>query len=645
MTCVNAKTLSITLLAGVPLVFTACGGDSLTLPSEGQPAHIVIEQGSGQQARVGTTLDTKLMAKVTDSQDRPVAGTTVQFVLDNNLGDGQVDPASGTTDGNGEVTATLKLGSQVGEMSGKAQVPVADGAAPIEAPFTAQAVPANASGIAMFSGDGQSGPVGSTLSDPLVVKVTDAFGNPISGITVHWSAEGQGSVSDDNTVTGDDGQTSVTRTLGPNAGQQTTLASADGLAGSPVTFTSTANAGNASRIEIVSGDGQQAPAGTQLPQDLVVRVLDQDGNPVTGRPVQWVIGKGGGTVNPETSQTNSQGQASTKWILGSAPDSNTVNAVVPGIGSALFHATATGAGSPSNLAVTTQPPTPVVIGATMSPGPVAQVRDAAGHDLAVAGVNVTAALQGHGQLTGTTTVATDGNGRAQFNDLRVTGSTGSYKLLFAADGYRSATSDKFDVVKAGTTTNVDQGNPQPSDPGQAVTFTFSVTPSSPGTPTGNVQVKASDSEQCTAPVSQGSCSIIFTGTGDRAVTATYSGDDVFAGSSGTATHHVNEPLPPPNTPPVASDDHYSTSPGASFHVPGDAGFGLLANDADLDNDPLSVTTETVVTSQGVTVNIAPDGSFDYTAPAAPTDADTFSYSITDGRGGTSTATVTISFGG
>src|SRR3954447_7807902 len=172
MTCVNAKTLSIALLAGLPLVLTSCGGDNLTLPSEGQPAHIVIEAGSGLQARVGTPLEPKLLAKVTDSQGRPVSGATVQFVLDNNLGDGQVDPASGTTDGNGEVTATLTLGSQVGDMSGKAQVPVADGAAPIEAPFVATALPADASGIAMVDGDGQSGAVGSQLANPLVVKVT-----------------------------------------------------------------------------------------------------------------------------------------------------------------------------------------------------------------------------------------------------------------------------------------------------------------------------------------------------------------------------------------------------------------------------------------------------------------------------------------
>jgi hypothetical protein len=170
-----------------------------------------------------------------------------------------------------------------------------------------------------------------------------------------------------------------------------------------------------------------------------------------------------------------------------------------------------------------------------------------------------------------------------------------------------------------------------------------VTSTSPGTPSGNVQIKASDTEQCTAPAPQGSCQITFVGTGPRDVTATYSGDDTFGTSSTTVTHSVNVPAPPPNTPPVASDDAYSATPGESFHVPSDSRFSLLANDADLDGDPLTVTAGPVVTSQGVSIVLGSDGSFDYTAPAAPTAPDTFSYTLSDGRGGTATGHVTISF--
>ncbi|HEX5574978.1 MAG TPA: Ig-like domain-containing protein, partial [Gemmatimonadales bacterium] len=393
----NAKTLAIALLAGLPLINAACGGDNLTLPSEGAPAHIEIMGGNNQEGRVGTALGDSLLALVTDTQNRPVAGATVEFVLVDSRGGGQVTPTSGQTNAAGEVRAAITLGSQVGSMTGQAQIPVAQGATPIAAGFTAVVLAADANGIAMVSGDGQSGPVGSTLAAPLVVQVTDAFGNPISGITVTWSAEGQGAVSAPSTVTDASGQTSVTRTLGPNSGQQTTLATAGGLAGSPVTFTSTATAGNANRIEIISGNNQEAAAGSEVPQDLVVRVLDQDGNPIANQAVSWVIGQGAGTPNPETSQTDGEGKASTRWRLGPTPGTNTLNAVVSGLGSVTFTANGTGAGSPTNLALTTQPPASVQVGATLTPGPVVQVRDGAGHDLAVAGVEITVAVaSGHG---------------------------------------------------------------------------------------------------------------------------------------------------------------------------------------------------------------------------------------------------------
>ena len=74
--------------------------------------------------------------------------------------------------------AKITLGSQAGQMQGQAQVPVPSGAAPIQAPFTAMVLSGDANGIAMVSGDGQSGAVGDTLASPLIVKVTDASGNP-----------------------------------------------------------------------------------------------------------------------------------------------------------------------------------------------------------------------------------------------------------------------------------------------------------------------------------------------------------------------------------------------------------------------------------------------------------------------------------
>src|SRR4029078_13482839 len=107
--------------------------------------------------------------------------------------------------------------------------------------------------------------------------------------------------------------------------------------------------------------------------------------------------------------------------------------------------------------------------------------------------------------------------------------------------------------------------------GEAVTVTFSVT-STAGTPSGNVTVTASGGgESCTGSVAEGRCDIVLTQTGDRNLTATYQGDQAFASSSSPSIlHHVNEPAPPSNFPPVATDDNYLVARGP-FTVPGPAG--------------------------------------------------------------------------
>jgi PKD repeat protein len=194
----------------------------------------------------------------------------------------------------------------------------------------------------------------------------------------------------------------------------------------------------------------------------------------------------------------------------------------------------------------------VTVGATLSPAPVVQVRDAAGHNVAVAGVEITVSVSsGKGQVSGTTTVATDGNGQAQFNDLRITGGSGSHKLIFASDGYRSVTSNKIEVEKVATTITITGDDPDPSNSGESVTVSFTV--SSPGgTPTGEVEISASGSPSCKVAAPQGSCQVSPAASGD--ITATYKGSDIFASSSATTPHTVNPP-PPQNDAPTAAFTH------------------------------------------------------------------------------------------
>lgn len=70
------------------------------------------------------------------------------------------------------------------------------------------------------------------------------------------------------------------------------------------------------RFSIVSGDGQRAPAGTELPQPVVVRLEDGRGRPLAGRLVNFVVTKGGGDVFAGAAITNEDGLAKDWWTLG-----------------------------------------------------------------------------------------------------------------------------------------------------------------------------------------------------------------------------------------------------------------------------------------------------------------------------------------
>jgi hypothetical protein len=389
----------------VAAALLSCGGDDLVLPSEGEPAAINILQGNDQSGRVGEALADSLVVEVLDGTDMPVPGATVVV----ELGAGSAQPDTLTTNAEGLGSAQITLGDQVGETAGTARVIAPETPVVVQATFTVTAVASDAHGLAAVSGDAQTGAVGTALADPLVVQVTDHLGNPIEGITITWTAEGGGSVSAPSTVTDAEGFASVTRTLGPAAGPQTTLASNDLLAGSPVVFNHTATAGSASGVLIVSGDGQIATPGATLPLPLVVQVVDEASNPVVGAAVTWVVTAGGGTIDPATGPTDANGQASTTWTLGSTAGANTVQAIVSGVGQAQFTATAA-AGTPSVIRIVSGNGQSGAAGTALDAQLVVQVLDDA--DNPVTGATVNWSIESGGGAISPGSAQTDAQGRA-----------------------------------------------------------------------------------------------------------------------------------------------------------------------------------------------------------------------------------------
>ncbi len=96
---------------------------------------------------------------------------------------------------------------------------------------------------------------------------------------------------------------------------------------------------------------------------------------------------------------------------------------------------------------------------------------------------------------------------------------------------------------------------------------------------------------------------------------------------------------PNNTAPVASGDGYGATEDTLLTV--DAASGVLSNDTDADGDVLSVDSFDAVSVHGGAVSMNADGSFTYAAAADFAGTDSFDYTVTDGRGGFSTATVTL----
>src|SRR5690606_7190249 len=108
---------------------------------------------------------------------------------------------------------------------------------------TIQITAGAAAKIAKDDGDEQTGTVGAALPVAPTVLVTDASGNPVSGVSVTFAVTGGGgslSGSGTGSTNASGIATAPAWTLGTTPGTNTLTATSAGLSGSPVTFTATA---------------------------------------------------------------------------------------------------------------------------------------------------------------------------------------------------------------------------------------------------------------------------------------------------------------------------------------------------------------------------------------------------------------------
>jgi Big-like domain-containing protein len=440
---------SLVVLLG-EITLAGCGGSDLTLPTETGPAVISKFDGDNQTGPVGAALGVPLVVEVVDQRGNPIRDLRVAFAVDGGSLGASVSPAEATTDPRGHAEAQWVLGPTSGSQAVHARVVGVDG---LEVTFGASATAGAAASIERAEGDEQSAAVGTPLPNPLIVLVTDQFGNPVANVPVEWNTE-NGSVDPSSTVTGPDGRAQTSWLLGSSTGTHSVTASSTDLEGSPVTFTGTAVPGSAASLVRVSGNNQSGGTGQELDEALVVRLVDSDGNGIQNRPVSWVVGAGAGSVSSATTTTDGAGETQVRWTLGANPGTNTVNAVVSGVGVVGFTATATNGGgggggggggsSASRLAFRVQPSN-VEEDRRISPPVEVVVLDRDGNQVTDEEFEIKLELRGDddGKLKGDRRERTH-SGVASFDNLEVD-KDGDYRLHASADGLSSVDSDRFHV--------------------------------------------------------------------------------------------------------------------------------------------------------------------------------------------------------
>ncbi len=318
----------------------------------GPPDRIVVLSGDDQAAPRGSTLSEPVEVRVEDRFLNAVEGVEVQFAVVE--GGGSMRPSRVPTDPAGQASAEWSLGDPLGAQRLSVRV---GSLPPTMLSATATAIPEQ---LTVPGGNGQTGPVGAALPDPISVRVLGPGAAPIPSLDVKFSvtsgggmlqAVAQAEPASELLVRTDPDGVAVLGgwILGPSPGLQSLQAQVPGLPAE--TVTATAVPGPASLVETISGNGQTGTLETLLPERLVVRVTDAYGNPVSGETVTFTPAMESGSVAPARAATDAAGHASTEWTLGTSFGEQSVTAATSTGAPSIFRATATGSNGTGGFSI------------------------------------------------------------------------------------------------------------------------------------------------------------------------------------------------------------------------------------------------------------------------------------------------------
>ena len=300
--------------------------------------------------------------------------------------------------------------------------------------------------------------------------------------------------------------------------------------------------GQPASVQIVGGDLQSGPAGMELPNPLVVRVVDSAGVPRAGQLVNFRVTSGGGSVFAGASLTNASGVAQERWTLGTSPsDSQRVearavdNVTGEALTLAVFRATVL-PGAPAHVSVNAGDGQTAPAGTAVGTPPSVVVRDQ--FQNLVPGVPVAFAVaSGGGNVTGASpTTARDGIATVGSWTLGPTPGTNTLTASVGGLPAITFTATATEVAVASVTV----APARASLPVGGTVQLLATARDGKGKPLSGRSVTWTTSEGTVAAVS-GSGLVTGVGPGSATITATHKG----SGKSGTAAITVITSVPSP----------------------------------------------------------------------------------------------------
>ena len=284
-----------------------------------------VSGGSGQSATVGTAFGTALSVTVVDQYGNAVAdNTSVQFA---GPGSGPSIVTVSALTASGTATKSVTANNIAG-----GPYTVAASAGSGSGTFSLTNTPGAASVVTYGSGTGQSTTINSAFAQPLVVTVTDGFGNLVSGATVTYTGPTSGpGISQTVTAQSVAGIASANVSANASIGGPYTVQASVGTS-SKAQFSLTNQAPAPAAIAVSNGSGQQATIYNAFANNLAALVTDAGGNPLPGITVTFQVGfnsttgAGGNFVtgSSATAVTNSSGIATAPTLVANGNGTTTL---------------------------------------------------------------------------------------------------------------------------------------------------------------------------------------------------------------------------------------------------------------------------------------------------------------------------------